>query len=63
MPTIDDIVEVNIKAIINQTELTPNATGRLWTVQNVDKIEKQFINVSDKKKRCKRRELDMLMFL
>lgn len=38
--------DVNIKAIICEIEITPNATGRLWTVQNVDRIEEKLINGS-----------------
>lgn len=45
-PTKDDIVDVDIKAKICEVEITPNATGRLWTVQNVDRIEEKFINGS-----------------
>lgn len=40
-PTKDDIVDVDIKAIICEKEITPNATGRLWTVQNVDRIDEK----------------------
>lgn len=43
-PTKDDIVDINKKAVISQIEITYNATGRLWTVHNVDKIEEQFTN-------------------
>lgn len=45
-PTKYDIVDVDIKAIICEIEVTPNATGRLWTVQNVDRIDEKFINGS-----------------
>lgn len=46
MANNDDIVDVDIKAIICEIEITPNATGRLWTVQNVDRIDEKFINGS-----------------
>lgn len=45
-PTKYDIVDVDIKAIICEIEITPNATRRLWTVQNVDRIDEKFINGS-----------------
>lgn len=47
--TKDDIVDFNIKTIISQIEITPDATGRIWTVHNGAKKKNNSLMVLTRK--------------